>query len=84
MQTIMRRFVRLSLMSFVSFVPSPRPTPKIGPISGETSMAPMITATEFTFRPTEASTIANPRIQAFGPRKAIPPRIFSAADSQSM
>ena len=35
-----------------------RPTPIIGPISGEINMAPMMTAGEFTFRPIEAIMMA--------------------------
>ena len=40
----------------------PRVAPKIGPISGETSMAPMITGIELTFSPTDAMTMANARM----------------------
>jgi hypothetical protein len=35
----------------------------MGPISGEISIAPMITAVELTFRPTEAMRMANTRAQ---------------------
>ena len=40
-----------------SFTPTPRPTPMMGPISGEISMAPMITAVELTFNPMDAMTM---------------------------
>ena len=39
----------------------------IGPMSGDTSMAPIITAVEFTLRPIEARNMANTRIQTFRP-----------------
>ena len=60
--TIRPRFLRELMMSFMSLVPKPRVAPKIGPISGETSMAPMITGIELTFSPTEAMTMANARM----------------------
>ena len=69
MDIITSRFLNADLIRGVSLVPRPRPMPIIGPISGDTSIAPMITAVELTFRPTEASTIAHTRIQTFGPLK---------------
>lgn len=42
------------LSSSKSLMPSARPTPMIGPMIGEMSIAPMITAAELTFRPSEA------------------------------
>jgi hypothetical protein len=38
----------------MSFVANENPSPKIGPISGEISMAPMTTAVELAFSPIEA------------------------------
>ena len=84
MLTITNRFLRASLMRVVSFTPKPRPIPMIGPIRGEISIAPMMTAVEFTFRPTDAMIIENARIQTLGPRKAMLPRMFLAAASVSM
>jgi hypothetical protein len=55
----------------VSFIPSARPTPIIGPISGEINIAPIITGIEFTFNPTLAITTANARIHTLGPLKSI-------------
>jgi hypothetical protein len=52
-------------------MPSAKPAPTIGPIKGEISMAPMITAFEFTLRPTDAITIAQANIHKFGPLKVI-------------
>ena len=60
------------------------PTPMIGPISGEMSIAPMMTAVEFTFRPTEAMTIENARIQTLGPRNQMALLIRWAASSVSI
>ena len=39
----------------------------IGPINGEISMAPIITAVELIFNPTDATTIAKTQIQRFVP-----------------
>ena len=58
-----------------SSVPTARPIPIIGPISGEISMAPIITAVELVFRPSEAMNMAKIRISMFGPRKVIPSRM---------
>lgn len=41
----------------------------MGPIKGEISIAPIITALEFTFKPTEATTIAQAKIYKYDPRK---------------
>ena len=56
----------------------------IGPINGEMSIAPMMTAVEFTFSPAEAMTMENARIQTFGPRNQMPLLIRCAASSVSM
>ena len=69
MDIITIRFLNADLMRGVSLVPMPRPMPMIGPMSGETSIAPMMTAVELTFSPTEASTMAQTRIHTFGPLK---------------
>jgi hypothetical protein len=47
------------------------PIPRIGPISGDMSMAPMITAIEFTFKPIDAIKMENINIQAGAPLKEI-------------
>ena len=41
-----------------------KPIPKIGPINGEISIAPITTAVELTFKPIEATKIENTKIQA--------------------
>ena len=69
MDIITSRFLNADLMRAVSLVPSPSPIPMIGPMRGDTSIAPMITAVEFTFRPTAASTMAHTRIHTLGPLK---------------
>ncbi len=51
------------LHQFKIIQPTESPTPMIGPISGEMSMAPIITAVEFTFNPNEAMNMANIRIK---------------------
>ena len=69
--TIMAKFLAAFLSSSISLVPNPRPKPTIGPITGEMSIAPMITGIELTFKPTEAMRIAQARMMTFGPRKAM-------------
>ncbi|KAF5033624.1 hypothetical protein DSECCO2_604770 [anaerobic digester metagenome] len=71
MTTIIPRFLRERLRSKESFIPTAIPVPMIGPISGEISMAPIITGVEFTLSPTEATITANARIQTLGPLKSI-------------
>ena len=41
----------------------------MGPITGEMSIAPIITAVELTLRPTDAMIMEKARIQTLGPRK---------------
>ena len=84
MATITNRFLKASLSRSRSFVPIARPTPMIGPISGEMSIAPMTTAVEFTFRPTEAMMMENARIHTFGPRNQMELLMRWAASSVSM
>lgn len=66
-----KRFLIDFFNSGKSNVPKAKPAPKIGPINGEINMAPMITAVELTFSPTEAMTIAQANIQALAPLKEI-------------
>jgi len=47
------------------------PIPKIGPIKGDISMAPITTAVEFAFNPIEATKTAKTRIQAVAPLNGI-------------
>ena len=51
-------------MVSISLIPIERPIPRIGPISGETSMAPITTAGELMFKPMEAIIIEKTRIHA--------------------
>ena len=48
------------------------PIPLIGPINGEISMAPIITAVELVLSPTDAIIIAQTNIQMLVPLKEIP------------
>ena len=45
------------------------PAPTIGAIKGEISIAPITTAVEFTFKPTDAIMMAHAKIQTFAPEK---------------
>ena len=53
-------------------MPTAKPIPMIGPIKGEMSMAPIITAVELTFKPNEAMKIAKISTQRFVPLKVTP------------
>ncbi len=44
----------------------------MGPMSGEINMAPITTAVEFTFNPTDAMRIAQTRINMLVPRNTTP------------
>ena len=50
-----------------SLIAIDKPKPKIGPIRGEISIAPITTGIELAFKPTDATNIEQIRIQAFGP-----------------
>ena len=81
--TITTKFLKESLTREVSLIPTPRPKPRIGPITGEMSIAPMITGMELRLRPTAAMMIAQKRMNTLGPRNAIPPRMRWIAASTS-
>ena len=51
-------------------MPMPRPTPMIGPMSGEINIAPMITAVLLTFSPMDAMKMARMRIHTLNPLKS--------------
>ena len=53
----------------------------IGPINGEISIAPIITAVELTFRPSEAIKMANIRIHKLAPLNSTPLRMESTVAS---
>ena len=71
MATMTRKFSSESFTSLLSWMPSPKPKPRMGPITGEMSIAPIMTGMEFTFRPTDAMMIAQARMKTFGPLNAI-------------
>ena len=50
-----------------SLIAIDNPNPKIGPINGEISIAPITTGIEFAFKPTDATKIEQIKIQAVGP-----------------
>ena len=50
----------------------PKPMPIIGPINGDISIAPIITAVELTFNPREATKIAKIKIHKFVPLNTTP------------
>jgi hypothetical protein len=60
------------------------PIPKIGPINGDISMAPITTAVELTFKPIDAIKIDNTRIQAVWPLMEIPSLMVLAVASLSV
>ena len=62
-----------------SWMPTPRPMPMMGPIRGDMSMAPIMTAVELVFRPSEAMKMARMRITRLVPRNDTPSRIDASA-----
>ncbi len=71
MTTITVKFFMAFFTNSLSSVARPRPKPKMGPITGDINMAPMMTGMELTFRPTEAMMMAQARMNTLVPRKAI-------------
>ena len=71
MPTITPKFFSESFRRWASSVPRPRPKPKMGPITGETNMAPMMTGMELTFKPTEAMMMAQARMNTLVPLKVM-------------
>ena len=69
------------LSSSKSLMPSERPMPMIGPMMGEMSMAPMMTAVELTFRPSEAIIVAKINTHKLTPRNSTP--LLMAATTSS-
>ena len=55
-----------------SLMPSDSPTPMIGPMIGEMSIAPMMTAAELTFSPSDAIIVAKISTQRLTPRNSTP------------
>ncbi len=68
----------------MSFMATDNPIPKIGPISGEISMAPMTTAVEFALSPIEATKIEQIKIQAVAPLNGMSRTIASMVLSRSV
>ena len=62
--TMTPKLIRELLKVSISFIPIESPIPKIGPIKGDISMAPITTAGELVFKPIEAIRIEKIRIQA--------------------
>ena len=68
----------------ISFVAMENPSPKIGPINGEISMAPITTAVESALRPTEHTKIEQTKIHAVAPLIEISAFIAEIVDSRSV
>ena len=58
-------------------MPMPNPIPMMGPINGEMSIAPIITAVAFTFNPNDATNMAKMSTHKLVPRKTTPLSMFS-------
>ena len=82
--TITPKLIRDDFKVSMSLIPIEKPIPRIGPISGEISMAPITTAVELTFKPMEAIKIEKTKIQAVCPFIEIPSLIFLAVVSRSV
>ncbi len=84
--TAAEMFFRLRLTRVKSWVAMPRPMPMIGPMSGEISMAPIITATLSVLRPSEAMNMAKINVSSWLPLNETPERMLvsmSACGSRS-
>ena len=68
----------------ISFVAMERPTPKMGPIKGDISMAPITTAVELAFSPTEHTKIEQIKIHAVAPLIEISAFIAEIVASRSV
>ena len=55
-----------------SLMPMASPMPMIGPMRGDMSIAPMMTAVELTFSPSEAVKMAKMSTQRLAPLKLMP------------
>ena len=62
-------------------MPTASPMPMIGPISGDMSMAPIITAVEFTLSPSDAMNIAKTRTHSVAPWNDTPALILRIVSS---
>ena len=71
------------LKSSMSLMPMASPIPMIGPMSGDISMAPMMTAVELTFRPNDAMKMAKMSTHRLAPRKLTPWLICSITCTRS-
>ena len=77
------KFFAARLSRAKSFIPVASPMPMIGPIRGDISMAPIITAVEFTFNPKEAMKMAKISTQRLAPLKLTPLVICSTISFSS-
>ena len=84
MAIIMKRFFNDLRKSSPSEIPIDRPSPMIGPMSGEISMAPMMTAVELTLRPTEAMIIAKKSTHTLSARNSTPLVMLAIVVSESV
>lgn len=81
------RFFRLLLIRVLSPMPTPNPTPMIGPISGLINMAPIMTAVEFMFNPSDAMKMAQINTHRLVPLNCVPlviASMISALDCLSL
>ena len=78
---VIRKLFRERFISSKSFSPTDKPTPMIGPINGEINMAPIMTAVEFTFNPSDAIKMAKIRIHKLAPLNSTPLRMESTVAS---
>src|SRR5690606_6259987 len=75
--TITVKFFNDLLSVSISLTASENPIPNIGPINGDINIAPMTTAVEFAFKPTEAMKTEHIKIHDVCPLNAISSMILS-------
>ncbi len=75
--TITPKFLIDFFRKSISLIPSESPIPRIGPINGEISIAPITTAVELVFKPVDATRIEKIKTQAFCPFMSTPALIVA-------
>ncbi len=62
-------------------MPRANPAPMMGPMSGDISMAPIMTAVELTLSPNDAMRMAKIKIHRLAPLNSTPARMLATVSS---
>ena len=77
----MKRFRKDLFNRSSSKIPTERPIPVMGPMMGEINMAPIMTAVEFMFKPTDATMMAKAKTHRLTPRNSTLPEMYRTVAS---